>query len=336
MIRYKIVSFQSTLPARGATCATGYTNFSRPYFNPRSPHGERRYCRERNVSCNRFQSTLPARGATPEIAMIVNYMVFQSTLPARGATPAPARTQAIVQISIHAPRTGSDPICYTVADFCRISIHAPRTGSDTGPARRRVRHDNISIHAPRTGSDNRNSQRALCRNNFNPRSPHGERLLARLFVCDQFQFQSTLPARGATSAGVRVRENNFYFNPRSPHGERRNYCKKIFCGIDFNPRSPHGERPCTFGMLAICANFNPRSPHGERLNLSPVAAGVDYFNPRSPHGERHPPNHFRRLHCQFQSTLPARGATGGANIDELTPDISIHAPRTGSDMIRGR
>ena len=34
----------------------------------------------------------------------------------------------------------------------------------------------------------------------------------------------------------------------------------------------------------------------------------------------------------FQSTLPARGATEIAYIDLSKGDISIHAPRTGSDI----
>ena len=34
--------FQSTLPARGATCATAFSIVLTVYFNPRSPHGERR------------------------------------------------------------------------------------------------------------------------------------------------------------------------------------------------------------------------------------------------------------------------------------------------------
>ena len=34
----------------------------------------------------------------------------------------------------------------------------------------------------------------------------------------------------------------------------------------------------------------------------------------------------------FQSTLPARGATEIAYIDLSKGDISIHAPRTGSDV----
>ncbi len=34
--------FQSTLPARGATARTSVQKTLRIYFNPRSPHGERR------------------------------------------------------------------------------------------------------------------------------------------------------------------------------------------------------------------------------------------------------------------------------------------------------
>ena len=37
------------------------------------------------------------------------------------------------------------------------------------------------------------------------------------------------------------------------------------------------------------------------------------------------------LHRQFQSTLPARGATSIVDGDYVAQDISIHAPRTGSD-----
>ena len=36
---------------------------------------------------------------------------------------------------------------------------------------------------------------------FNPRSPCGERHLAKDFSVDRLQFQSTLPMRGATKSG---------------------------------------------------------------------------------------------------------------------------------------
>ena len=56
---------------------------------------------------------------------------------------------------------------------------------------------------------------------FNPRSPHGERRLARKqFQIDCGAFQSTLPARGATRPRYYGAEQRNHFNPRSPHGER--------------------------------------------------------------------------------------------------------------------
>ena len=103
-------------------------------------------------------------------------------------------------ISIHAPRTGSD------ADKARarykerlISIHAPRTGSD-GSCKQLETEINISIHAPRTGSDPQISQMQTSRCYFNPRSPHGERRIVASGLSSPMPFQSTLPARGATSS----------------------------------------------------------------------------------------------------------------------------------------
>ena len=221
MTQSKIVSFQSTLPARGATLHRGCgarrraisihaprtgsdvlhpasVKFVR-YFNPRSPHGER-HCKPisrrgivtfqstlpaRGATSLRFttsshtikfQSTLPARGATEATSKYRIQWAFQSTLPARGATlecaavayrekdfnprsPHGERQSEIVrliawlQISIHAPRTGSDSIVLMCGTDGRISIHAPRTGSDSFILEDATADILISIHAPRTGSD---------------------------------------------------------------------------------------------------------------------------------------------------------------------------------------
>ena len=149
-----------------------------------------------------FQSTLPARGATQSASAFQSgqryfnprsphgerpqYVLdcvpipqFQSTLPARGATAADADVRHFAHISIHAPRTGSDAAQSIMrARGGYISIHAPRTGSDGrssmlwSPSSTR-----ISIHAPRTGSDV---------------GPNGG-------IPTPLVFQSTLPARGATT-----------------------------------------------------------------------------------------------------------------------------------------
>ena len=58
-------TFQSTLPARGATQNSITMQVTKTYFNPRSPHGERRTdTRWFHDYIYGFQSTLPARGAT--------------------------------------------------------------------------------------------------------------------------------------------------------------------------------------------------------------------------------------------------------------------------------
>ena len=145
-------TFQSTLPARGATpvlmAAARGTDISihaprtgsdfrcwrafwfTSYFNPRSPHGERPGLHQRCKVRVRFQSTLPARGATQTQMKVVLYTC----------------------ISIHAPRTGSD---------------------DAEPAERRTRQ----YFNPRSphGERHHTSFGGLPMWYFNPRSPHGER-----------------------------------------------------------------------------------------------------------------------------------------------------------------
>ena len=145
----------------------------------------------------------------------------------------------------------------------------------------------ISIHAPRTGSDYWKTQRRNWRKNFNPRSPHGERRTRKPTEITRRRFQSTLPARGATSGRKCSSFSKNYFNPRSPHGERPD------CGITpcnhfghFNPRSPHGERRVMRVFAMRFSHFNPRSPHGERPPQNSRKCGSAHFNPRSPHGER--------------------------------------------------
>jgi len=190
--------FQSTRPARGATCAVPKTNSESPVsihapragrdngpsaesappasFNPRAPRGARHSISHAAPPNAWFQSTRPARGATISI-------LFNRT---------------------HKP----------------VSIHAPRAGRDIGSLSQRY-SVNVSIHAPRAGRDCRRSIRAWCMGGFNPRAPRGARrsfaLPHRTGTCFNPRaprgarrerilhgrhyswFQSTRPARGATT-----------------------------------------------------------------------------------------------------------------------------------------
>ena len=82
-------------------------------------------------------------------------------------------------------------------------------------------------------------------------------------------------------------------------------------------------------MISIHA---PRT--GSDAWREPSAATHSDFNPRSPHGERRISPLLGGDMSRFQSTLPARGATGGGSVAQRYGCISIHAPRTGSDPAR--
>ena len=124
-----------------------------------------------------FQSTLPLRGATLRLSTPFTSTGFQSTLPLRGATSFAFTVSPNGDISIHAPLAGSDDLGkHLVSHPTLISIHAPLAGSDPTDCAAAC-NAVISIHAPLAGSD---KQKA------------GEFVAA-------FQFQSTLPLRGATS-----------------------------------------------------------------------------------------------------------------------------------------
>ena len=104
-------------------------------------------------------------------------MKFQSTLPARGAT------------------RKAHGIAYRVT----FQSTLPARGATQYLETRKFQL-NISIHAPRTGSDKSSAPLATTAANFNPRSPHGERRIMAAIVTLEEIFQSTLPARGATTS----------------------------------------------------------------------------------------------------------------------------------------
>ena len=214
-----------------------------------------------------FQSTLPARGATVPDGWMAYSTGFQSTLPARGATIFHGIFWQNLQISIHAPRTGSDAI-YTSFKMYIFGI---------------------SIHAPRTGSDKMTLLVFWKQLYFNPRSPHGERLFVAGLMIGLSRFQSTLPARGATSGGQARRPRAGDFNPRSPHGERH-----------FRRNGNRRER-----LISIHA---PRTGSDSKDERSALGIAISIHAPRTGSDI----NRFSHRPCidAFQSTLPARGATG--------------------------
>ena len=174
----------------------------------------------------------------------MRFVIFQSTLPVRGATILILLAVVIVFISIHAPRAGSDEDCNMKCKQCkRISIHAPRAGSDQvgfeyplipsyfnprSPCGERRGYQpafdgtaDISIHAPRAGSDYVFPGWKISRKISIHAPRAGSDGLSGQIVISYYEFQSTLPVRGATLSNVLILSMVVDFNPRSPCGERR-------------------------------------------------------------------------------------------------------------------
>ena len=172
--------------------------------------------------------------------------------------------------------------------------------------------------------------------NFNPHSPRGERLYDFPALCHISVFQSTLPARGATGSKYRRRQRRDISIHTPREGSDQHFAVCFLNCVDFNPHSPRGERRHSAGSRALCQDFNPHSPRGERhSNKISRCSGAD-FNPHSPRGERRRRCWKTSRRPQFQSTLPARGATHDGQYFLTLNNISIHTPREGSDRDRAR
>ena len=150
------------------------------------------------------------------------------------------------------------------------------------------------------------------------------------------KFQSTLPARGATSAMGKCCRRSSYFNPRSPHGERHT-ADKDYLPAEYRI-SIHAPRTGSDSDLLDKFMGLDISIHAPRTGSDdtppPSAPPASYFNPRSPHGERRfrpepvAPTQDISIHA------PRTGSDLPENAERITRRISIHAPRTGSDNPR--
>ena len=140
------------------------------------------------------------------------------------------------------------------------------------------------------------------------------------------------PREGSDSATTRLCPTAANFYPRSPRGERQNHVGTANVPRDFYPRSPRGERPRACCCAAGQKYFYPRSPRGERPPIvHTVRPCTANFYPRSPRGERQSGVGYWYSPSLFLSTLPARGATRFGAGEAAGVQISIHAPREGSD-----
>ena len=102
---------------------------------------------------------------------------------------------------------------------------------------------------------------------------------------------------------------------------------------NFNPRSPHGERHACILPDSCFRKFQSTLPaRGATQNGSQLIEQATYFNPRSPHGERPVGSFAGAFGADISIHAPRTGSDVRHVHDVFHQHISIHAPRTGSDM----
>ena len=152
-------------------------------------------------------------------------------------------------------------------------------------------------------------------------------------VCKRGQFQSTLPARGATIRG------NFQKLARliSIHAPRTGSDERIYQHLTFthgfqSTLPARGATSSTFADLLGSAHFNPRSPHGERRAGESRLRRADSISIHAPRtGSDRSGAGRTAVHLPISIHAPRTGSDIINNSTFETIKISIHAPRTGSD-----
>ena len=147
-------------------------------------------------------------------------------------------------------------------------------------------------------------------------------------------FQSTLPARGATSSTFADLLGSAHFNPRSPHGERRAGESRLRRADSISIHAPRTGSDVIYGYLGtIPVYISIHAPRTGSDGISPHCINREsIFQSTLPaRGATWGIQRYGRS-WKFQSTLPARGATIHPMQLDVHPHISIHAPRTGSDV----
>ena len=120
-----------------------------------------------------------------------------------------------------------------------------------------------------------------------------------------------------------------------PNQEQNCYNPAFSC---FLLQAPHwGSDLPPAPPWATPSYFNPRSPRGERLQAATAHKTYHEFQSTLPMGgERLDQRATVGWKALFQSTLPVGGATLSVELTVPLKEISIHAPRGGSDWQPGK
>gem|GEM_PF-1051044 len=303
-------------------------------FNPRRPHGRRLGKRMKSNGTYVFQSAPPSRAATGPCAMRVEEWTFQSAPPSRAATTA----------GLYTGETGS------------VSIRAALTGGDRQTFERLVNSVKFQSAPPSRAATLHGSGRPALRESFNPRRPHGRRLLKGGGACRAVEFQSAPPSRAATDGQVAGRGEACVSIRAALTGgddlQRRSLMVDLCC-VSIRAALTGGDGAlCSIHVFRIWFQSAPpsraatldtiKAAHQAAVSIRAALTGGDKqhheiqnhpqrFNPRRPHGRR--PSWASREAdiLSFQSAPPSRAATSFNSDMVFTVTVSIRAALTGGD-----
>ena len=146
---------------------------------------------------------------------------------------------------------------------------------------------------------------------FNPRAPHGARLVGRHADLDSLIFQSTRPAWGATCTYDELIAGAPAISIHAPRmGRDVSPAARSLAGDRFQSTRP------AWGATSRDRGRGARrriSIHAPRMGRDGICdmirCAAIYFNPRAPHGARPGVRWAESTARKFQSTRPAWGAT---------------------------
>ena len=219
------VQFQSTPPARGATCAVCCLSFAFAI----SIHAPRE------------------GGDVRELLNAVGALAISIHAPREGGDGMYMYEIVGVQdISIHAPREGGDELGRVVDKLTREFQSTPPARGATASLSALYFLQVISIHAPREGGDRLSlPPRLSCNSNFNPRPPRGGRPCPCAMHLRSRYFNPR-PPRGGRLKQVDYGVPYTLISIHAPRegGDTRSHAPQPPWS-DFNPRPPRGGRPCS-------------------------------------------------------------------------------------------
>ena len=172
---------------------------------------------------------------------------------------------------------------------------------------------------------------------FNPRSPWRERRHNTACLLRPVSISIHAP-RGGSDPGNRAVAQGFCISIHAPRGGSDVPNRLVWQHWEISIHAPRGgsdekrkQEQRIYPLISI---------HAPRVGSDPAMGqqqtGVLHFNPRSPCGERLQNTTRDIIDAIFQSTLPVWGATRAVFRGRVRTDISIHAPRVGSDSCQSR